>query len=115
MLLFFMFEYRFQIIPFSSELAQTFKKVVLTQPEAESLFNWYERLCPAKPKVSDTNSFSGDESLNQLPPSSVNLRDRQPRVAKKEKWTHLYCFNKADRKERMITIATGLLLSHVFR
>ena len=98
------------MIPFSSDLAQTFRKVILTQPAAESLFNKYERQCPAKPKVSDPSSLGGIESLYYPPPPSMNLRNRHPGVTKKEEWAHVYCFNKADRKERLITIATCLFL-----
>jgi len=101
---------RFKFIPFSSDPALRLKKVALSQAEAVSLFDRYELLCPAKPKVSDSNFSSGADLLNHQPPQFMNLRKRHPRMVKKEEWTHLYCFNKADRKERMITIATGLFL-----
>ncbi len=71
---------RFKFIPFSSDPALRLKKVALSQAEAVSLFDRYELLCPAKPKVSNSNSSSGADSLNHQPPQSMNLRKRYPRM-----------------------------------
>ena len=48
------------------------------------------------------------ETTNHIPSSNWPVSFRRPNVLKrKDEWTHIYSFNKQDRKERLKTISTG--------
>lgn len=98
---------RFTTIPFSSNLGQSFFKAIkLTPMASELLISRYERLCTAKPVGIRLDPLIG-ENINQTP-SSATHRFRAAVYKRKNEWAHVYSFNKADRKERIITIETGL-------
>ncbi|XP_057371302.1 uncharacterized protein LOC130692244 [Daphnia carinata] len=98
---------RFTTIPFSSNLGQSFFKAIkLTPTASELLISRYERLCTAKPVAVRIDPVTG-ENINQAL-SSATHRFRAAVYKRKNEWAHVYSFSKADRKERMITIETGL-------
>jgi hypothetical protein len=97
----FIFPYRFTTIPFSSNLGQSFfKSSRLTPANSETLVSRYERSCLAR---------SACSALPVVEPTNHNVRTLRPCPLKRKAsaWTHSYCFNKADRRERMLTIQTG--------
>ncbi|KAI9564070.1 hypothetical protein GHT06_007808 [Daphnia sinensis] len=98
---------RFTTIPFSSNLGQSFFKAIkLTPTASELLISRYERLCMAKPVALRLDPLTG-ENINQTL-SSATHRFRAAVYKRKNEWAHIYSFSKADRKERLITIETGL-------
>ncbi|KAI9562527.1 hypothetical protein GHT06_009975 [Daphnia sinensis] len=98
---------RFTTIPFSSNLGQSFFKAIkLTPTASELLISRYERLCMAKPVALRLDPLTG-ENINQTL-SSATHRFRRAVYKRKNEWAHIYSFSKADRKERLITIETGL-------
>lgn len=93
---------RFTTIPFSSNLGQSFfKSSKLLLANSEILVSRYERSCLAR---SAGSALPVGESINY----SVRTLRPCPQKRKDSAWTHSYCFNKANRRERMLTIETGL-------
>ena len=106
------FVYRFTTIPFSSNLGQSFFKAIkLTPTASESLVSRYERFCAAKPTL--LRSVVVGEHAHQSLSGTTSNRFRPVVYKRKDEWAHSYSFNKADRRERMETIATGKLFQCV--
>lgn len=97
---------RFTTIPFSSNLGQSWKATRLTPTASETLVSRYERLCVAKPIQVWSAPFTG-ELTGQANPLAISNRFRPVVFKRKEEWSHSYSFSRADRRERMKTIATG--------
>lgn len=109
------FFYRFTTIPFSSNLGQSFFKAIrLTPTASELLVNRYERFCAAKPILLRSDLLVGEHTLHPIPSGTVSNRFRPVVYKRKDEWSHSYSFNKADRRERMETIATGKLFEFIF-
>ncbi len=68
---------------------------------SEILVSRYERSCLAR---SANSALPVGESINY----SVRTLRPGPLKRKDSAWTHSYCFNKADTRERMLTIETGM-------
>ena len=76
-----------------------FKLAKFVHANSEMLVDRYERLCAAPSSGSFVTRKSG--SSRRLP-RFLQMRKND------SSWTHSYCFNKAQRIERMLTIATGI-------
>jgi hypothetical protein len=110
-----LFHYRFTTIPFSSNLGQSFFKAIrLTPTASELLINRYERFCIAKPILLRSDPLTGEHTQPPIPSATTSNRFRPVVFKRKDEWAHSYSFNKADRRERMETIATGKLLELIF-
>ena len=103
------FKNRFTTIPFSSNLGQSWKATRLSPTASENLVIKYDRLCVAKPMPVRTSPVSG-ESIGQTNATTILSRFRPVATKRKEEWAHTYSFSKADRRERMKTIATGKII-----
>ena len=79
----------------------------MASTQAEHLVSRYERLCIPKPVIAgnaaSTDQGTHSNAFNSVPSSRVRFTNQK----RKEEWAHTYSFNKADREERSVTIATG--------
>ena len=106
-----MYFIRFSTIPFSSNLGKTLgMSKQHTRANSESLVSRYERSCLTRPL--GTAKHGGKFKHNATVSRTSSLC-----VSKKKEdstWSHSYCFSKAVKRERMLTINSGIVYRGTF-
>jgi len=100
---------RFSTIPFSSNLGKTLGRGGMskqhTRAHSESLVSRYERSCLTRPfgNAKHGGKFKHNATVSRFPSLCVSKKKED------STWSHSYCFSKADKRERMLTINSGIV------
>lgn len=95
---------RYAVIPFSSPLGLALYEEIRLRLANQCRDNGYEQYCRAlRPRLQNGEMLQ--EEMARDNNWTVTWKPR--RRAKEGSWTHIYCFTKRQKRERLLTITTG--------